>query len=374
MRRAPEQAVRLLSQQTAHPVLREFVRELYRDWTMRTAKEYLHLSAAARETAFAVAVEQLAREAQAGKLDAATFAQRAHAEVLSALRRQKDQDEQPRFATRCRKWIPVEVAGVPTSPAELEELVWRAALGERSPAIDDALRAFENTWRRCATRSFGSLDRESREEGVNDALVRLTTPITAACLTPDNLSRRCRGIARGALTNAYDKMHPERVFLDISEENDGPQDDETAEERIKRRFGERVWDELLETLERVLPWTGPVLRRQKTLKDVAREEGVSYGALRKQSSRAHRFLRGIAEVLERIGYSKRGSEEVKKGIEEVYRAERPTPELFRQIAATIKRLAESDLARSILPVAVVDALRRIAARLANPWGSDGSPS
>src|SRR5262245_52588594 len=130
MRRAPEQVIRLLAQAPAHPVLRELVRELYSDWTVRTAKEYLDLPTGAREAAFAVAVEQLAREARKGTLTGSNFAQRARDVVLSALQRQREQNGRRDYRERCQAWVPDEVAGAPVTPEQLADLVWRAALQE----------------------------------------------------------------------------------------------------------------------------------------------------------------------------------------------------------------------------------------------------
>lgn len=59
-----------------------------------------------------------------------------------------------------------------------------------APETTDLVEAFARTWERRAARTFAALPAAHRQDAIQTALARLTSPITTAGLTPANLAPR----------------------------------------------------------------------------------------------------------------------------------------------------------------------------------------
>jgi len=347
--------------------LKGLVTELYAEWTVLAAREYLSLPTGVREAAFAVVLERLVREARRGNVTERTFALRTHQLLLPTLARHADRERRHRgaFSTRCALWLPRHPGDSRPPPEnEVVDLLWRAALGDRSEPVDALLASLWHSWHGRAARVFRDMDPDRRHDAVVNALLRVVRPLTAASLTPDNLSRRLRDIAVQALSDANerDRLLRLRAMLD------GPVDEsvaseENVEDAVTTGFVERVSNEVMNALERVVPWMRSVFRKDTSLKDLAAQEDRTYAGLRKEHSRYRIFLRRMNELLRRVGYSRDKLPEIRSGIDRLRQEVRVSARVATAVTRAVERVLSSQLLRAILPAAAVDGLERLNARL-----------
>lgn len=366
MRKPAGMVLRVLLASPPDPCLKVLVTDLYAEWTVLAAREYLSLPTGAREAAFAVVLERLVREGRRGKLTEGTFVIRARALLLQTLaaRAAREQRHRGTYAERCAQWLPDRLGDTATTPAELADVLWRAALGDRTDPVEAALAALWHSWHRRAARVFRSLDAGFRHDAVVHALLRVVQPITAASLTPANLSRRFRDIAVQALSDASKKDRQHKLHLTLGDSvdrivaNDGPVEDAVA---LGFRF--RVWNEMMKAVEAFAPWMRSAFRRDTKLKNLAAQEGRPYQGFRKESSRYHLFLRKVDALLRRLQDSRDKLPEIRKGIDRLRQTLKVKAEVAAAVAEAVERVLSSELVRAILPAAALKRLERFSAPL-----------
>ena len=364
-----DEVIAILTPPLQLPRLVEAAEALFRRWTALAMREYPSLSMPIRETAFAVAFDQLAREAERETLVAESFWRYADKRALAALSRHQQRAMRSSgrsFTDRDQRWVPAAIEDHQAMPHTLIDALRTALERPTSVEATHIVHAFEKTWAQRAARSFSDLPAPARQDAVQIALARLTSPVTIAGLTPANLSARARYIAVQALSSMgkrYQNAKGREVLADGMLEKLANHDvdpsrmyESEGATRAKRHILDRVLTEE--------PWLRDGIIDGKPAEDIGKSIGKSPEWVRQNTSRTGRAIKDTWVDIDRGTLTPEATRRV-------LRSYRVLSGIRVHLLRAVDEVLDSGVLKALIPAVWLSKLERMRERLRrHPVGGD----